>query len=128
MGFLLLFLAIGGILQGEGGTELAVVVIVGQLDGGRRGDGADLPDALCAAGELGLVLLHDNAHHVGGLVGAEEAQAGVDGGGLAVLEGEILGERITQAHYHAALDLSLQAQGVDGLAHVVGRKIGRAHV
>ena len=54
------------------------------------------------------------------LIGPHQAQRAEFSLGHTVLQGEVLGEGVAQAHEHAPLDLPLDGGGVDHLARVVG--------
>ena len=117
----LLFTAVRRALQGQTGTELAVVAVVGVRNGWGCGDGGDLADPAGAAGHVQSRFFHDDGGDLRDLVGPEQAQRAVFGGGPAVREGIPLRQGKAHAHHHAALDLPLDAQGIHGLAHIVGR-------
>ena len=80
------------------------------------------PDALRAERALGLGLLdqdHLDLRHVARAQDADLAQAGRHR--HPVLAGQLLGERVAEAHVDGALDLPLAERGVHHAAHVVRR-------
>src|SRR6266542_1121803 len=84
------------------------------------GHEADLADPLRAEGTLRLGVLDEDDLHPRHVLGAQDAEvAELERDGHPVLAGELLGQRVAEAHVHRALDLRLALLRVDGAADIM---------